>query len=710
MQKFTIEEFWIRRLSVADGKTSRSSKERPGWEYIDRGLDTFLEAPLKLASGYDSENVLDPEQSNVILVSAPGAVGKSTLARQIAFEAKAVLFDLAKAGCVGDNTISGGLFKMKLAQKFQQGHVPLVIDGLDEARMKVSQDSFKDFIQDVVDLINDSQQNCKPIILFGRTSAVDETWFWLSEFRITAPVLEIGYYDEKQATKFAKIQAKSIRQEDNEREPDGRAIELILSKLRDHLLKNKENEDNFCGYAPVLITVAKQVADPRDNGDRNTARLITDIESGRQEITLPSITHAILSREQKKLDSLPFRDRTLCEKLYTPEEQVDRLISRIYRSQDIDIEAKYLPCNLSEYDKNIYLSALEENNWLTEHPFLDGMGVKPSSEVFDGLLASKALTIESFSDKALQREFDRNMKANPFLAEFYISRLEKEQESDSHLIKSSHVGILYTSLRARLLQGETAHLLIDINEDENKLSVEISINSKQDNERYFSFLTECDGHFQFGSQIENIRIDAPKAEVTVGYGRYQEAVFIAPVSIVVEKFNLKPDSMAVMESSRKQSADVDDNKLVCLESRKFDSKHNHRLKLRGRPQLEIRGPMSKIYPWTEYTGEISPSYPDNQMNEAFNRLRKILLLFRAHAHSKGKLSKCEEAINKRRTKGLGGKVLEKLIDKKILYYEGKKYFLNPDLLSQHTGLHFHSVRTGEVCEATESFLRQVIKQ
>ena len=706
MQEFTIEEFWIPRLSVADNKASRSSRERPGWEYVDQGLDTFLQAPLKLASGYSSEHVLvDPQQSNVILVSAPGAVGKSTLAREIAFKAKAVLFDLAKVGCVGEYTISGGLSRMQLAEKFEQGHVPLVIDGLDEARMKVSQDSFKDFIRDIVDIVNDSQRNCKPIALFGRTNAVDETWFWLSEFGIEAPVLEIGYYDEKQATKFAKIQAKSIRKESNEREPDGRAIELILDKLRDRL--SKDGQDNFSGYAPVLMAVARQVADPKDIDDNNTSRLISDIERDKKGITLSSIADTILTREQKKLDSLPFTDKTLYKKLYTPEEQVDRLIARIYdRSQDIDIAAKYLPSDLSEDDKAIYFNALENNNWLAEHPFLDGMGVNPSSEVFGGLLASKALTIESFADLVLQREFGRDMKANPFLEGFYISRLNK-QDSGPHLIKSSHIGILYASLRAQLLQGGTAGLVIEVDEDTNKLSVEIEIriNSKQNNDRYFYFLTECDSHFQFGSQIENVRIDAPKAKVTVGYGRNQEAVFIAPVSIEVEKFNLKSNSIVIMKPLQRQK------EKVCLESREFDSKHTHRLKLRGcsRLDVEVRGPMSKIYPWTEYAREILPTYQDIQMNEAFNRLRKILLLFRSDVHSNGKLSKCEKAINKRRTRGLGSKILEKLLYEGILYREGKTYFLDPDLLSERTGLYFHSVRTGELNESTESFLRDVIE-
>ncbi|MCY4332184.1 MAG: hypothetical protein OXC96_06750 [Cyanobacteria bacterium MAG CAR1_bin_15] len=594
MQDFTIKGFWTPRLSVADDRSSRSSKERPGWEYVDDGLETFLEAPLKHASGYGGEDGLDPEKSNVILVSAPGAVGKSTLARQIAFKAKAVLFDLAKAGCVGDNTISGGLFKMKLAQKFQQGYVSLVIDGLDEARMKVSQDSFKDFIQDIVDLINDSEQNCKPIALFGRTSAVDETWFWLSEFGITAPVLEIGYYDKNQAAKFAKIQVKSIRGERNEREPDGRAIELILSRLRDNLSKD---QDNFSGYAPVLNAVAKQVADPEDmdTDSENTARLISDIENGRREITLPSIAQAILTREQKKLDSLSFKDKNLCKRLYTPEEQIDRLIARVYGGQDADIATKYLPNDLSEDDKVTYFNALENNNWLTEHPFLDGMGVNPSSEVFEGLLASKALTMESFANEALQREFNRDIKANPFLAEFYISRLE-EQDLDLHLIKSSHVGILYASLRSRLLQGGIASLLVDVDEDKGKLSVEIeiSINGNQNNERHFAFLTECDGHFQFGSQIENVRIDAPKAKVTVGYGRNQEAVFIAPIFIEIEKFNLKPDSIAIMKSSQSQNEPADIN-LVSLEARELGSQQTYRPKLRGNAKLETRGPMSNPF-------------------------------------------------------------------------------------------------------------------
>ena len=206
--------------------------------------------------------------------------------------------------------------------------------------------------------------------------------------------------------------------------------------------------------------------------------------------------------------------------------------------------------------------------------------------------------------------------------------------------------------------------------------------------------------------MEDVKIDAPKAEVTVGCGRSQGTVFIAPISIEVKKFNLKSDSIAVMESSQRQKEPVDIN-LVSLEARELGSQHTCRLKLRGSAKLETHGPMSKIYPWTEYAREASPNYPDSQMNEAFNRLRKLLLLFRSHVYSKG-LSKCAEAVNKRRTKGLGGKVLEKLLDERILYYEGKTVFLDPDRLSSRLGLHFYLVRTGELNEATESFLRQVI--
>ena len=222
----------------------------------------------------------------------------------------AMYVDLAATEPVGANTIVGGLAKTNLYARFQEGTASLIVDGLDEARMRVYQDSFAAFMRDIADL---AAPQVKPVVLLGRTGAVQEAWLWLSEHGIEAPVLEIGYYDRHQAAKFARIQAQDIRGETSEREPDGRAIDLILARLRAHL---NEDDDSFLGYSPVLQAIASWVADPDNPDTQNTQKLISDIERGKEHIRLNEITDSILAREQNKLKRLPLEDETMHDRLY----------------------------------------------------------------------------------------------------------------------------------------------------------------------------------------------------------------------------------------------------------------------------------------------------------------------------------------------------------------------------------------------------------
>ena len=72
--------------------------------------------------------------------------------------------------------------------------------------------------------------------------------------------------------------------------------------------------------------VAERVA-----GEDNPITLINELEAGGQPpVTLQSITLSILNREQGKLDQIQLQDPTLHERLYTPEEQITRLVARTY--------------------------------------------------------------------------------------------------------------------------------------------------------------------------------------------------------------------------------------------------------------------------------------------------------------------------------------------------------------------------------------------
>lgn len=168
MPDYTIQDFWKRRLTV---QRMPSANLIGGWSFADRGLPTFKEAPLGLSVDLNTD--VTPFESPILLISAPGAVGKSTLARQIAFETGAVYVDLAEAEPVGSNTLVGGLVKSGLYDGWQAGIVGILIDGLDEARLRVTQEAFEAFLRDVDQL---SRGRSVPTVLFGRTGAIQDAW------------------------------------------------------------------------------------------------------------------------------------------------------------------------------------------------------------------------------------------------------------------------------------------------------------------------------------------------------------------------------------------------------------------------------------------------------------------------------------------------------------------------------------------------------
>ena len=165
MSNYTIDNFWNQRLESST--PIDSAKLILGWSFIENGLDTFKEAPLTLSAEVGTQD--DPAESALLLVSAPGAVGKTTLAKQIAFATGSVYIDLSIAAPVGANTLIGDIANSGLYQDWINGSVAVLIDGLDEARLKVTQEAFDAFLLDVA---TQSAGRDMPTVLFGRTGAI----------------------------------------------------------------------------------------------------------------------------------------------------------------------------------------------------------------------------------------------------------------------------------------------------------------------------------------------------------------------------------------------------------------------------------------------------------------------------------------------------------------------------------------------------------
>jgi hypothetical protein len=521
MSDYTIEGYWKRRLTVV---RPQSVALVEGWFVVETGLDTFREAPLAHSSDFGNG---DPNNSSILLVSAPGAVGKSTLARQIAFATGAVLIDLAKAAPVGANTLSGGLVRSGLYNSWEAGTTAVLIDGLDEARLRVTQQAFEAFLSDVGEI---SIGRPVPTVLFGRTGAAQDAWLVLEGKGLDVPVIEIGYFDRDSSIDFAEATLQAGHPTSHHRTVQRKAIELLVDRLR---VQTESDGDRFSGYAPVLQAVAARVAQ-----EGNPAALVAEIEKGEQLVTLKTIVSAILERERGKISTLPFDAPKLAETLYSPEEQLDRLVARVYQSPP-----PYLP-PMGPRDAQTYSTALE--TWVAEHPFLDGAS-RTSSAVFDAVISTRALHKSGPpTDAALERELRRGAAANPFLSEFYMP---EGTAAEPVRLPSEHIGIVYSSLRARLALGDTASLLVEGAEDadeEEALRAEVEVTFVRRGEeraRTLLFYTEQIGAIRLGAHIEDVDVTVPHARVEIGPG--SEAILIAPVSIQCAILSLTTDKLIV---------------------------------------------------------------------------------------------------------------------------------------------------------------------
>ena len=345
---YTIEKFWKPKFTSV--KRASGNLVR-GWKFIDRASANFVEAPLNLSQDLGFSNASEDKQ--IILVSAPGAVGKTTLAQRIAYTTDSVYIDLAESDPVGGNTLAGGLLKSGLSSKWQSQTTAVMIDGLDEARFRVTQESFKAFLEDVANLT--SGRNL-PTTLFGRTGAIEETCVILDDIKVEFCVLEIGYFNLKRSVNFVenRLFAKRSRREHINVERD--AAELILSQLSD---QTEHDGDRFAGYAPVLESVANHI-----DTHNNPSALLSEIRGGARPMTLNKVANDILVRESGKMKTLQFEDRNLADRLYSPDEQLEHLIARMYGTHQVDLS------EMGAADARIYREALE--TWLPEHPFLEG--------------------------------------------------------------------------------------------------------------------------------------------------------------------------------------------------------------------------------------------------------------------------------------------------------------------------------------------------
>jgi hypothetical protein len=196
-----------------------------------------MEPPFTLISEPDAAT------SPFLIISAPGAVGKSALARHIGAIHGHFVWDLAKLK-LGDNSFVGTIAQCfgpsklpEVLQALVSGKECFVLDAFDEAEILSGWERVETFIEEIWSFVR--QSPCLTIVLLARSetaSTIALALEILADEKRPYLLLEIDYFDEANASQFVGKQVERLALETGNRRSqtdieDIRSHSLMLSEL-----------------------------------------------------------------------------------------------------------------------------------------------------------------------------------------------------------------------------------------------------------------------------------------------------------------------------------------------------------------------------------------------------------------------------------------------------------------------------------------------
>jgi hypothetical protein len=609
--------------------------------------------------------------------------------------------DLATADTVAGYYLSGGLDRNGLSQAWDRGETTVLIDALDEARMRVPEASFEDFLHDV---LAKSQGRRLPTVLFGRTGVIEEARIMLAIAGIECPVLTINFFDQPQAVRFI---LSALGRLETARAYTGLATRLsarrqeyetVTSRFVETLGRTTaEDGTTFAGYAPVLEAMANLLA-----GATNISTL-QHVPEQLQDRVLQELTRRILDREAEKLRGQVLAiPPNLRQQLYGPEEQLERLAARILGTAEPAIPS-VLPVQFSATYENAFRLLFDQ------HPFLDGSGQHPSGAVFGAVIIAHALVSakQEARDAAARRAGLPPQTANPFLVDFYLKKLDQPGSEPSD-VAPEHVVLLYESMQARAGTGEVVYLTIEADEEDEEADVELlQVTTTRDGSpgatpKSISLGTSQLGELRFLRQLARTSVEAPQMDALIGSGN--EIEIVTPVSLNVARLTLNCRALVVL-SGEKRTGNGDATAII--EARELRGSNVERVPvLRDGAALQVSWPGVVQYPWTRFQlTEDGPEEPG--IDYALGRLRKIIIAFRSH--SRGELARYSHKIDHARMmKGPGYEIRDRLLQDGILSLTGDLYYLDPDKLGQVLGTSYHDLALKRFAPSVREYVRSII--
>lgn len=699
-----------------------------GITYVPHGLPEFIGPDLSPSTAIEQQ----PAAPKVIIVSAAGAVGKSTLANELASKKQAPIWDLAQASAVGENSLTGQLTTSfgfdgaaRVSAGLANGTVFIIVDALDEARVKANQAGYEAFISNIAELAKAAKGPA--FVLLGRTQTAETTWLLLEAARVPTSLLSIQPFTRAQAERYIEARVNHLDSASAKRiadhpQPFMEARDLVLNQLElavgGGVAVRDEAVREFLGYAPVLETVAFLLAKESNYQEFIASLAAVGTRSVRQAdrplAVLEHVVKRLLEREQR--DKLQKNIRPALEQvaseadwnewgtLYSPDEQRIRLLGRIL---DHRLDAcPQMPASVrARYEEQL-------ESWLPEHPFLRD-GRFAANKVFESYLFAIAMReyLTPLSAHVEQRLSAPEYKPTRLLADFYILLGEQCGREE---VAERQIGILYDSL----LAGETDSLRV-------RLSLESGEPEEPDEEQ-----VQGEGEFELAYAAPNPtgaeRVEVRSFNIADERGliafrrQLKEAAIITRGKVVlggsVDDFEIGPEvdircgALEILATGvvvRAPASKSNDGDGVVIDARRCDSAVAKKPVVRG--SLSVTWPGAEAYPWNDFATPAGDGELDSDdLHKVHLRFRRIVTSLRSH--SKGSLARFRDKVEHRRVlkSQMGRALLELLVSDGILRLTGEFYHWVPERAAALLQVSWHDLRNRRVTPAMKRYFSEFI--
>jgi hypothetical protein len=693
---FTIDNYWTRRLQGAN-RPKQSQLE--GWSARPEIVEGFVEPELTLREG-------DPETAKILIVAAPGAVGKSSFARHLGQTVNFAIVDLAQTSPLGGNFFKGGLanaFGLDALSAAAAGSIGLIVDALDEAQLRAGPQGYEAGLHDLATVA--ASATGLPAVMFGRALAAEDAYLLLSAAGFSACLFQIEFFDEPRAAQYllSKLPIVARRNASVQAafQTHHRAFNHLASATRMRLTAVQGgNEPRFAGYAPVLDAICEFTL---ESEELNPQARLGNLGSTSQIELIRDITSSILDREQKKLlaqflQQHPEVTADVASGLYLPDEQLGRVGSVLFGGPTPK------PPTLSDSTlQTAYMDMVAQ--LAPQHPFLSGSS-GPANLVFAGYVVVWALTQGHGADIARKAIRAKPGLVSGVLFELYVKWLSTDV---ARALSLADVGILYQALSSQVATGQRASLEITEEADEKSLAVQFEILERADpltgvarqGPTWGPFPSSNDAILELRSPFSNVFIDAP-IWVQLGDDIIQQVG--APTEITAAQLTISAKQMLVHQAA---GDTVPERQTVSLIAEEADCNAVQNVVVKD-AVLAVSWPGAKVHPWINFVSEAPAALPDIDFMR--RRLRKILIAFRSH--SKGSLVRLAAKIDhSRMTKDARGVALvDRLINDNILstFEAGKFYVLNPDRMGLLLGVDYQGLNQQRFTEKSDAYLASVL--